>query len=69
MFEEAGFGLGLEGAVGVEEDLWPSMWPRSRVGSMIFRTRFLSSFVSGCAVSYGLGGDYLGKGYCEKEES
>ena len=30
-----------------EAALWPSTCPRSRVGSMIFRTRFLSSFVSG----------------------
>lgn len=30
-----------------EEALWPSTCPRSRVGSMMFLTRFLSSFVSG----------------------
>jgi hypothetical protein len=69
VFEEAGFGLELEGPVGVEEDLWPSTWPRSRVGSMMFRTRFLSSFVSRWAISYGLDGNYSGRGCCEREES
>ena len=59
--EGAGFASGLEGAAGIEVDLWPSTWPRSRVGSMILRTRFLSSFVSGDLLArLGWGGEGRG---------
>lgn len=59
--------FGLEGSAG-REALCPSTWPRSRVGSMIFRTRFLSSFVSREGCQRGVDGDvWSGRGTEENE--